>query len=73
MNEKVTKRWVNSLNSMLFTLNVKKNLDLGFLKQKSLPRKSTEFHRYILFSVFSVKISGKNKNIFRFWFVAIKN
>ena len=72
MNEKVTKRWVNSLNSMLFTLNVKKNLDLGFLKQKSLPRKSTKFHGYILFSVFSVKISGRKKDSFRFWFVGIK-
>jgi len=61
MNEKVTKRWSDSLNSTLFTLNVKKNLDLGFLKQKSFSRKNTEFHRYILFSVFSMKISGRNK------------
>ena len=72
MNEKVTKIWVDSLNSMLFTLNVKKNLDLGFLKQKSLPRKNTEFHRYTLFSVLFIKISGKNNNIYRFWFVGIK-
>jgi hypothetical protein len=34
MNEKVTKRWVDSLNSTLFTLNVKKNLDLCFLGEK---------------------------------------
>ena len=31
MNEKVTKRWVDCLNSMLFGLNVKKNLDGGIL------------------------------------------
>jgi hypothetical protein len=59
MNVKVTKRSADGLNSMLFALNVKKNLDLDFLKSKSLPRKNTEFHRYVLFSVFSAKISIK--------------
>ena len=31
-----------------------------------------EFRRYILLRVFTVKISGENKNVFRFWFVRIK-
>ena len=73
--EKVTKKWLEwfySLNSTLFALNVKKNLDLSFLKQKSLPPKNTEFHGYILFSVFSAKISGRNKNVYRFCFIGIE-
>ena len=87
MNEKVTKRWVDSLNSTLFTLNVKKNLALCFFKLKNksnhentkgrkyeikIQRKNTKFCKYKLFSVFSVKISGRNKDSFRFWLVVIK-
>ena len=42
MNEKVTKRWVDCLNSMRFALNVKKNLDLLIIGGKNINTMKTQ-------------------------------